>query len=72
MVESTRAFQRIGARLIDKHVPGCERFELKSAEYYECYARHWTLTVYHHSGTCTMGRGVDDPMAVVDSKLRCV
>ncbi|CAL8117151.1 unnamed protein product [Orchesella dallaii] len=70
MVENTKAFQKIGARLADRHFPGCEKFKLKSAQYYECYIRQFTLTLYHQSGTCSMGKGPEDPNAVVDSKLR--
>ncbi|ODM89121.1 Glucose dehydrogenase [FAD, quinone] [Orchesella cincta] len=70
MVENTKAFQRIGARFTSRHFPGCEKYELKTDQYYECCARHMTFTVYHQSGTCTMGYGPDDPKAVVDYKLR--
>ncbi|ODN00471.1 Glucose dehydrogenase [FAD, quinone], partial [Orchesella cincta] len=70
MAENTKAFRKLGTRLINRHFPGCEKFKLKSDQYYECFARHLTLTVYHHSGTCTMGKGPEDPKAVVDSKLR--
>ena len=32
-------------------------------------ARQYTMTIYHPVGTCRMGRA-DDPLAVVDSRLR--
>lgn len=70
MVETTKAFKKLGARLINKHLPGCEKFPLKSNQYYECYARHLTMTVYHQSGTCAMGKGENDPKAVVDATLK--
>ncbi|ODM94676.1 Glucose dehydrogenase [FAD, quinone], partial [Orchesella cincta] len=70
MVENTKAFQSIGARLINRHFPGCEKYELKTNLYYKCYAKHMTFTVYHQCGTCKMGFGPEDPKAVVDSKLR--
>ncbi|ODM94670.1 Glucose dehydrogenase [FAD, quinone] [Orchesella cincta] len=70
MGENTEAFRRIGTRLTNRHFPGCEIFKLKTDRYYECYARHMTSTVYHQSGTCTMGYGPKDRKAVVDSKLR--
>ncbi|ODM89792.1 Glucose dehydrogenase [FAD, quinone], partial [Orchesella cincta] len=70
MVENTKAFRRIGTRLTKRHFPGCEKYELKTDLYYECYARHMTLTDYHQCGTCAMGYGSEDPKAVVDSKLR--
>ncbi|ODM91657.1 Glucose dehydrogenase [FAD, quinone], partial [Orchesella cincta] len=70
MAENTKAFRKIGTRLINRHLPGCEKFELKGEKYYECYARHMTSTVYHQCGTCRMGNGIKDPKAVVDSKFR--
>ncbi|ODM87982.1 Glucose dehydrogenase [FAD, quinone], partial [Orchesella cincta] len=72
LVENTEAFRRIGARFISRHFPGCEKYELTTDGYYECCARHMTFTVYHQSGTCTMGYGPEDPKAVVDSKLRVI
>lgn len=72
MVETTKVFREMGAHLMNKHLHGCEQFPLKSMQYYECFARHWTFTVYHPSGTCTMGKGENDRMAVVDSKLRYI
>lgn len=70
MVEETKSFQRIKATFGDNHYPGCENFKLRTDEYYECYIRHLGMTLYHHSGTCAMGRGERDPKAVVDSNLR--
>ena len=69
LVENTTAFQKYDGKLIDKPFPGCENFKLRSKEYMECYARHFSLTMYHPTSTCTMGRK-DDPIAVVDSQLR--
>ncbi|KAH8245563.1 hypothetical protein KR032_012087 [Drosophila birchii] len=63
------AFRDIGARLLDKVVPGCEQHKWRSTEYWQCYARHFTLTIYHYSGTAKMGPRTD-PSAVVDARLR--
>jgi choline dehydrogenase-like flavoprotein len=60
-----------GAQLIKAHFPGCEDKELYSESYWECYARHWTQTVHHPVGTCSMGRR-GSPGAVVDSELRVI
>ncbi|CAL8109013.1 unnamed protein product [Orchesella dallaii] len=70
LAETTKAFRKLGTRLINRPFPGCEKFKLRSDQYYECYARHMTLTEYHLCGTCSMGKGQEDPNAVVDSKLR--
>ena len=52
-----------------RKMPGCERFKMWSDEYLECLARHYTSTIYHHSGSAKMGPP-SDPGAVVDARLR--
>jgi hypothetical protein len=47
----------------------CGQYEPFSDSYWECYLRHYTFTIFHPVGTCKMGSR-DDPMAVVDSRLR--
>ena len=51
----TRAFKKYGARIWQKKIPGCEHFVMYSDEYLECLARHYTNTIYHHSGSAKMG-----------------
>lgn len=68
LVENTKIFQDIGARLSTTPFPSCSNHEFRSDSYWDCYVRHYTLSVYHHAGTCKMGRS-DDPEAVVDSSL---
>ncbi|ODM87265.1 Glucose dehydrogenase [FAD, quinone] [Orchesella cincta] len=72
MAENTEAFRNIGTRLINKHFPGCEKYELKTNSYYECYARHMTYTGYDQSGTCAMGYGPEDRNAGSSHKRGCV
>jgi len=67
--ENTTAFGRLGARLVSTKLPGCEQHELRSDAYWECYVRHYTLTVYHPCCTARAG-AVNDSRAVVDSDLR--
>lgn len=62
-------FYRLGTKLYNKPLPGCEGFRPRSAKYWECYLRHMTLTIYHYSGTTKMGP-YWDPEAVVDPQLR--
>lgn len=50
-------------------MPGCEDLDPMSRSYLRCTARAFTAPFWHFSGTCRMGRR-NDPMAVVDSKLR--
>ena len=48
----TQAFKKVGSRFwSDVPMPGCEDIELWTDEYWGCMARHYTSTVYHHSGT---------------------
>lgn len=50
-------------------IPGCHELEFLSDDYWACQAQHYTLTIYHPVGTAKMGPD-DDPMAVVDPRLR--
>jgi choline dehydrogenase len=51
--------------------PPCREQQFNSDAYWECYLRHYTLSVYHHTSTCSMGRP-DDPNSVVDSRLNVI
>lgn len=70
IVENTTAMQEINGRLMEGKLPGCESFEFKSDQYYECVLRHVTLTAYKFAGTAPIGKGLSDPDAVVDTHLR--
>ncbi|XP_041354274.1 glucose dehydrogenase [FAD, quinone]-like [Gigantopelta aegis] len=65
----TKAFRDIGARLDMMRVSTCSQYANDSAEYWQCYVRSITITVYHPTGTCKMG-AIKDPSTVVDSQLR--
>lgn len=47
----------------------CKQHAFRSDAFWECYIRHYTMTVYHPTTTCRMG-ATDDPTAVVDPALR--
>lgn len=64
---NTKPFKKIGARLREQKVPGCER--LKGDEYWACCIRTMTSTIYHATGTCKMG-APNDLSAVVDPQLK--
>jgi choline dehydrogenase-like flavoprotein len=70
IIDKTQAFKKAGAKLLDNPLPGCEKEVFRSDKYWECYARMVSMTLYHPVGTCRMGKGVNDPKAVLDSKLR--
>uniref|UniRef100_A0A182K6F2 Glucose-methanol-choline oxidoreductase N-terminal domain-containing protein n=1 Tax=Anopheles christyi TaxID=43041 RepID=A0A182K6F2_9DIPT len=65
----TGAMQRYNTRLLKVPMPGCERYRYDSDDYWKCFTRHATFTIYHHVGTCKMGPR-KDPTTVVDARLR--
>ncbi|XP_014664301.1 PREDICTED: glucose dehydrogenase [FAD, quinone]-like [Priapulus caudatus] len=65
----TKALKAIGVKLRDQIVPGCEKHEYKSDNYWDCAVRTVTATIYHPTGTCKMG-AINDQTAVVDPQLR--
>ncbi|XP_014217224.2 glucose dehydrogenase [FAD, quinone]-like [Copidosoma floridanum] len=68
-LSQTRAMQQYGSQLNDRVVPGCEKYEPDSDAYWECALRTYTLTLWHHSGTCKMGHD-DDKSSVVNTRLQ--
>ncbi|CAL8123099.1 unnamed protein product [Orchesella dallaii] len=69
--ENAPAYKRLGAKLSPIPFPPCKHTRFRSTKYWECVARQHTLTLYHYSGTASMGP-VDSPHAVVDSELRVI
>ncbi|CAH1393769.1 unnamed protein product [Nezara viridula] len=65
----TQAMKRFGARYHSKPLPNCKHYPLYTDEYWDCYVRQYTMTIYHMSGSCKMGP-ITDPYAVVDPTLR--
>lgn len=64
----TKTFEKIGARLNDHPVHGCEKHEFGSDLYWKCAIRHISLSARHQTGTCRMGPDTDKD-AVVDQRL---
>lgn len=58
-----------GAKLHTRPVPNCKHLPHFTDEYWECFIRQYTMTIYHMSGTAKMGPA-NDPWAVVDPQLR--
>jgi len=71
LVENTKVFKALDGHLLPVKFPGCEDHEFKSDKYYECYAQQLSLTVWHYSGTCAMGKA-DSKNAVVNSQLQVI
>jgi glucose dehydrogenase (acceptor) len=69
-LSKTEAFQRFGSTFYDKPFPGCDHLPLWTDEYWECFLRHYSTTLYHQAGTCKMGIPSMTPLAVVDPELR--
>ncbi|XP_075155523.1 glucose dehydrogenase [FAD, quinone]-like [Haematobia irritans] len=64
------AMRKINAHILDKTIPACRKYgDIESPEYLQCYARHFTFTIYHQSCTAKMGPKWDRE-AVVDPRLR--
>ena len=68
-LSQTEAMQKLGTKFYEKIFPECEAYPLYTDSYWQCFIRHYSLTVYHPVGTCKMGTS-NDPTAVVDAKLR--
>lgn len=60
---------QFGARFHHRQVPNCQHLPMFTDEYWECFIRQYTMTIYHMSGTAKMGPA-SDPEAVVDPQLR--
>ncbi|ODM90911.1 Glucose dehydrogenase [FAD, quinone] [Orchesella cincta] len=62
LYENTTA---LNTPLFHKPVPGCENKEFKSDDYYRCVIRMFTFTLYHHVGSCALGKVVDGNLKVL-------
>lgn len=40
------------ARIVDLKLPACDQFGFLTDEYYRCFIRHSTMTLFHPVGTC--------------------
>ncbi|XP_060533150.1 glucose dehydrogenase [FAD, quinone]-like [Cylas formicarius] len=69
IVTQTPTMKKYKTTINQLRMPGCHQLEFLSDEYWTCLAYHYTLTIYHPIGTAKMGPD-DDPMAVVDPRLR--
>jgi len=65
----TEALKKVGSQFYDKIFPGCEGITPWTDDYWRCFARHYSATIYHPVGTCKMGPPTDKT-AVVDPQLR--
>ena len=68
-VTSQPAMKAIGTTPYEKPFPPCAHLGFMTDPYWECMARHVTLTIYHQCCTSKMGP-VSDKNAVIDPRLR--
>lgn len=61
--------KQFGTKFHHRQVPNCRHLPMFTDEYWECFIRQYTMTIYHMSGTAKMGP-ISDPEAVVDPQLR--
>lgn len=65
----TKAFKDNDINVIKVKIPECDQYHFDSDDYWKCYSRFMSTTLYHPSGTTKMGPDSDTD-AVVDSRLR--
>ncbi|XP_043479396.1 glucose dehydrogenase [FAD, quinone]-like [Leptopilina heterotoma] len=65
----TKAIRESNFELDRTPLPGCEQHEFNSDNYWRCSAMHYTVSMFHPTGTCKMGPK-NDSEAVVDARLR--
>lgn len=68
-ITRTKAFQKYGATIVQRKIPGCEEYKFNSYEYWECGVRTLSASLWHQVSTCKMG-SEDDADAIVDNKCR--
>lgn len=66
---ATDSYKQNEAEEVRVNIPGCTELEYDSDEYWYCYIRHMSSTMYNPTGTAKMGP-ISDKSSVVDSRLR--
>lgn len=67
--EESETFKENDVNIIKLNLPECDNFKYKSDEYWQCYSRMMSTTLYHPTGTAKMGQ-VTDKDSVVDPTLK--
>lgn len=61
---------KFGTEINPAIFPGCSDFLFRTTEYWECYIRQLTLTMYHPVGTCRMGDKTDEDAVVSPTNFK--
>ncbi len=70
VLEQTQAFEKHKLKLGVHNELNCGgKYTINTEQFWECYVRHWTMTIFHPVGTCKMGPDTDKS-AVVDHRLK--
>ncbi|CAL8122598.1 unnamed protein product [Orchesella dallaii] len=72
IMETTESYKRLGARFSIVELEDCKDLPERSDEFLICYIKHLSRIGCHPSGSNKMGKGSQDPTAVVDSQLRVI
>uniref|UniRef100_A0A1A9WGI4 Glucose-methanol-choline oxidoreductase N-terminal domain-containing protein n=1 Tax=Glossina brevipalpis TaxID=37001 RepID=A0A1A9WGI4_9MUSC len=68
-LEKTNAFRNSRSQIAHIPIEECDKYEFKSRDYWKCYIKYFTSTVYHHVGTVKMAPR-DDSTGCVDHHLK--
>ncbi|XP_022906212.2 alcohol dehydrogenase [acceptor]-like [Onthophagus taurus] len=67
----TPPMRKIGARFNREIFPFCKTFTFDSDDYWKCYIKYMSFTIYHPVGTCKMGSFSDESAVVTrDFKVK--
>ncbi|CAL8104526.1 unnamed protein product [Orchesella dallaii] len=72
IMETTDSYRRLQATFWSVDLPACKNYRMRSDEYLKCFIKQLSQTGCHAGGSCKMGRGPEDPTAVVDTQLRVI
>lgn len=60
----TDAYAQRSAQVVRLKLDGCPSYEDGAREYWQCYVRHLTFSVFHSTGTAAVGSVVDERLSV--------
>lgn len=63
----TNAYKSLNVEFIKLPIPECDKYEYASDDYWRCYNKHMSISIYHAIGTCRMGT---KKTGVVDDQLK--